>query len=80
MSEQAPNKTYSLHWATNTLLMSLACLAIGWINANNPAVHPNFDNALVNSSVLIWLVGLQPFFMRRNYFFTLMSYQLKVYK
>lgn len=65
-SEHAP----VLHWSLSVVLLSLACAAAAWLSAMGATWGKSHDDAGAMTFALILLLGIDPFFMRRNHFFT----------
>jgi ankyrin repeat protein len=65
-SEHAP----VLHWSLSVVLLSLACAAAAWLSAMGATWGKSHDDAGAMTFALILLLGIDPFFMRRNHYFT----------
>lgn len=70
-----PNNTAAssapvLHWGVSVALLSLACAAAAWVSAMGATWGESFDDAGAMTFALIFLLGFDPFFMRRNHDFT----------
>jgi len=60
-----------LHWSLSVALLSLACAASAWLSAMGTTWGVSHDDARAMTFALILLLGIDPFFMRRNHYFTL---------
>ena len=59
-----------LHWSLSVVLLSLACAAAAWVSAMGASWGKSHDDAGAMTFALILLLGIDPFFMRRNHSFT----------
>lgn len=59
-----------LHWSLSVVLLSLACAAAAWVAAMGATWGKSHDDAGAMTFALMLLLGLDPFFMRRNHDFT----------
>lgn len=60
-----------LHWSASVLLLSLACLLAGWVCVLGASWGEAHEDAWAIVFALVVLLGIDPFFMRRNHYFTL---------
>lgn len=61
----------SLPWPVSVALLCAACIPAAWISALGASWGQSHDDAAAMSFALIVLLGIDPFFMRRNHTFTL---------
>jgi hypothetical protein len=59
-----------LHWSVSVILLSLFCIAAAWVSAMGATWGKSHDDAGAMTFALILLLGIDPFFMRRNHYFT----------
>lgn len=59
-----------LHWSLSVVLLSLACAGAAWLSAMGATWGKSHNDAGAMTFALILLLGLDPFFMRRNHYFT----------
>lgn len=72
VTEASPDRPLApLPWPFSLALLCAACIPAAWISALGASWGQSHDDAAAMSFALILLLGLDPFFMRRNHFFTL---------
>ena len=59
-----------VHWSISVVLLSIACAAVAWVSAMGATWGKSHDDAGAMTFALIFLLGIDPFFMRRNHYFT----------
>lgn len=64
-------KTPRLPWPASTALLSLACVPVAWVCLAAAARGWPAQDVAPSAFALIVLLGVDPFFMRRNHAFTL---------
>ena len=52
------------------MLLSIACAAVAWVSAMGATWGKSHDDAGAMTFALVFLLGIDPFFMRRNHYFT----------
>ncbi|GAB1394863.1 hypothetical protein MASR1M60_30270 [Rhodocyclaceae bacterium] len=59
-----------LSWPLSLVLLCAACIPAAWISALGASWGQSHDDAAAMTFALIILLGVDPFFMRRNHYFT----------
>ncbi len=63
----------ALHWLVSTALLCVACLAVAWLTSRSAESWHSFSEVLPVWFALVILLGMSPFYMRRNYDFNLVG-------